>query len=569
MLLSAMALSGPVFAQSAAEKYDQMDEARKLRFIEDRSNEFLGLFPGSENGKIDSDGVRAVKESVETYLGRNSIESGAIAACGFRESLTDVLFRGQRVATDIGSAFVGQGLPAGLGIYVAMIESEFCACLQSPTGALGMFQFTAVTGADLGLQTRRDASPNDPDDRCDPKLAAAAAATWFNQVLERDFSRNATGVPFAVSAFNAGQGNTKKLIRLTNVSKSVDFTYWAMRRSVLRMLKPDPAGKVAVEQFVKENSKYFPKLLAALIIGENPGIFGIEMDPLSRAVEKRVEFRLPKAADGADRNAELEFFQKQRRKALEPRDKPIGSNPPGLNVPAELRLQGVVKQRAKMKEMIDEGFVQPLDFADLAKMRSNGELVELPIATETYVVEVGGSAEDSEFKSFDFNDGAKPLTPGSPKYAILKKLADDFDGAKYDLNNPRDRKQMRIRLLRMVNPETKKTIEELAAAYHARFKRPLRITSLIRSIDYQISLNAIDPNTFVVRTEDSLPPHSSGCAFDIARKPMTADEQNFLMQKLKEMEAGGKVDAMVEYGTNAVLHVFVYQDGKPPDMSEN
>jgi len=109
-------------------------------------------------------------------------------------------------------------------------------------------------------------------------------------------------------------------------------------------------------------------------------------------------------------------------------------------------------------------------------------------------------------------------------------------------------------------------LKEVADAYFAKYGRPLRVTSLTRSMDYQIALNANNPNSFKVRGEGSLPPHTSGCAFDLARKHMTADEQNFVMKRLAEMEDANKLDALIEYGANACFHVFIYSDGVPPKM---
>ena len=125
---------------------------------------------------------------------------------------------------------------------------------------------------------------------------------------------------------------------------------------------------------------------------------------------------------------------------------------------------------------------------------------------------------------------------------------------------------MRIRLLRMFNSRAKPILQEVSEAYYAKFGRPLAVTSLTRSMDYQIGLNATNPNSFKVRGEGSLPPHTSGCAFDLARKHMTADEQNFIMQKLAQMEDENKLDALIEYGVNACFHIFIYFDGKPPHM---
>jgi hypothetical protein len=38
------------------------------------------------------------------------------------------------------------------------------------------------------------------------------------------------------------------------------------------------------------------------------------------------------------------------------------------------------------------------------------------------------------------------------------------------------------------------------------------------------------------------------------------------MAKLAEMENRGVLDALIEYGTNACFHVFIYADGNPPRM---
>ena len=134
------------------------------------------------------------------------------------------------------------------------------------------------------------------------------------------------------------------------------------------------------------------------------------------------------------------------------------------------------------------------------------------------------------------------------------------------LDNPTDRKEIRRRLLRMFNQRAKPILQELADAYYQKFNRPLRVTSLTRSIDYQISLNKTNANSFPVRGEGSLPPHTSGCAFDLARKHMDVDEQNFVMAKLAEMERAGKLDGLIEYGVNACFHVFIYDDGIAPKM---
>lgn len=273
------------------------------------------------------------------------------------------------------------------------------------------------------------------------------------------------------------------------------------------------------------------------------------------------------AAEEKELNVTAAFLAEQQQKAFAPRSGDTGIRPAGLNVPKELFGDGVIKQKAKLREMNTTlGYKQPMDFADLAQKRLSRDLIEMPMATNSFYLDVGGSAKDSPFTSFSFQGGNAEIAPGSPKYQTLLQLANNFAGTKYDLNNPAHRKQMRMRLLRMFNQRAKPILKELADAYHQKFNRPLRVTSLTRSMDYQIGLNATNANSFKVRGEGSLPPHTSGCAFDLARKHMNAEEQNFVMNKLAEMENRGVLDALIEYGTNACFHVFIYADGVPPKM---
>lgn len=274
----------------------------------------------------------------------------------------------------------------------------------------------------------------------------------------------------------------------------------------------------------------------------------------------------PANAEEADLNVTAAFLADRQKKAFEARPGEKGIRPAGLAVPKELFGDGVIKQKAKLREMNSGGYKQPLDFAELAEKRLSGELLEMPMATNSFYLDVGGSASDGPFKTFSFSQEPVEITSGMPKYATLAKLASNFAGQKYDLNNAGNRKQMRMRLLRMFQRRAKPILRELADAYFQKFGRPLRVTSLTRSMDYQIGLNATNANSFKVRGEGSLPPHTSGCAFDLARKHMPVDEQNFVMNKLAEMERANKLDALIEYGDNACFHVFIYSDGIPPKM---
>ena len=259
------------------------------------------------------------------------------------------------------------------------------------------------------------------------------------------------------------------------------------------------------------------------------------------------------------------LWKKQRDKAFEKRNAPVGNNPRGIVVPRELGAS-IVKQQAKLAEMKKNGFEMPLDYAGLADLFVKGELIEIPLATENYYLEVGSMIGDELLTSFDFDKGTTVLKPSDAKYATLKKLADDFGGTKYDLDNPAERKQFKLRLFRTLAPAAKPVLEELAAAYQERFNRPLRITAMARSIEYQVDLNKVNAGSFLVRDKDSLPSHSSGLAFDIGYKHLTAEEQNFLMSRIARLEKDGKIDGLREMGINSTLHVFVYADGIAPKI---
>ncbi len=272
-------------------------------------------------------------------------------------------------------------------------------------------------------------------------------------------------------------------------------------------------------------------------------------------------------AEAAKLNVSAAFLAERQRLALAPRNGPTGIRHPNLDVPKELFGDGVIKQTRKLAEMRRGGYQQPMDFADLAIKRLGGELIEMPMAANEYYLDVGGSAQDVPFTSFEFSspsDIRAPIVPGHPKFDPMQRLASNFAGQRYDLNDAGHRKQIRRRLLRMFHPRAKPILEELGAAYLAQFGRPLRVTSLTRSMDYQILLSQGNANAYKVRGQGALPPHTSGCAFDLARKHMTIDEQNFLMKKLAEMERENKLDALIEYGVNACFHVFIYPDGMPP-----
>lgn len=269
------------------------------------------------------------------------------------------------------------------------------------------------------------------------------------------------------------------------------------------------------------------------------------------------------SADGkqarTDLNVSPDFWKKQLDLSLS-----RGRGSATLGTPEIYGKGGFAKQLAKGAQLQSRGYKVPLDFGDLAGLRLRGELVEMPIATQTYVLDVGGSATEKEFTEFSYDQGDLPLAQTSEKYQNLQKLAANFDGIKYDLNNPQDRKKMRMRLLRMFNPNSKKLFEQITAAYYEKFKVPLRVTSMMRSMDYQRALNSVNGNSYRVRP-GTVPPHTTGCTFDVGRNNLPTDAQNFLIETLSALERQGKIDTLIEGNVNACLHTMIYPDGVAPN----
>lgn len=271
----------------------------------------------------------------------------------------------------------------------------------------------------------------------------------------------------------------------------------------------------------------------------------------SKSVSETTEKEKAALENDSVSNVSPDYWIKQKNKALELRSAPVGVDLKDITIPEEL---APGKQTTALEEMKAQAFALPMDFFDLAERKLNKGLVELPSATETYVLDVDANVTDKAFSKFSFKDGSTNPAADSDNQRKMKELADNFN---FDLNNPNDRKQIRLRLMRMVNPRAKTVLEEIAQKYQAKFNRPLLVTSLIQSIDYLIDLNKVDASSFKVREDGGIPPHCSGLAFDFAIKNLTAEEQNFIADILAEMDRSGKIDGIRQNGPNAALHVFV------------
>ncbi|MDQ3818949.1 MAG: DUF5715 family protein [Acidobacteriota bacterium] len=154
---------------------------------------------------------------------------------------------------------------------------------------------------------------------------------------------------------------------------------------------------------------------------------------------------------------------------------------------------------------------------------------------------------DNESRQQLFND-----------YASLENIAGSFPDKSYDVNDPRSRRELKVRLLSSLRPEALKILEEVASGYREKFDRALPVSSLVRPNEYQKALSRVNPNATRIET----PPHSTGLAFDINYRYMTAEEQSFVMETLARMKNEGRIEVLRENRDN--FHVFAFIDGAAP-----
>ena len=143
-------------------------------------------------------------------------------------------------------------------------------------------------------------------------------------------------------------------------------------------------------------------------------------------------------------------------------------------------------------------------------------------------------------------------------YESLKSLAKNFGDRSYDIDNPSDRQALKLSLLRSLRPAAFKVMEEIAASYHRSFDRPLPVSSLVRPEQYQHVLRRVNRNATLIDT----PPHSTGLAFDIDYRYMSAAEQAFVMTELARLKREGRIEVLRE--RNANYHVFAFIEGVRP-----
>jgi membrane-bound lytic murein transglycosylase D len=162
--------------------------------------------------------------------------------------MEESLQRSVRYMPMIEEVFAEEGLPLDLA-WVPLVESGFKPNALSRASARGLWQFMLPTGRGYGLEQTWFV-----DDRSDPEKATRAAAQYL-KTLHDMFGGDWN---LALASYNGGPGRMQRAVRL---SKSRDF--WQITRTT--------------RYLPRETRDYVPMIMAAIIIANNPSLYGFDV----------------------------------------------------------------------------------------------------------------------------------------------------------------------------------------------------------------------------------------------------------------------------------------------------
>lgn len=111
---------------------------------------------------------------------------------------------------------------------------------------------------------------------------------------------------------------------------------------------------------------------------------------------------------------------------------------------------------------------------------------------------------------------------------------------------------------RYLRPWSKLFLDRLSRQYYARFKKKLRVTSLVRTVAYQQSLRRRNPNAaaaYGIRRSS----HLTGATLDISKKGMTSKELAWMRRVLSSLKKLGYLYAVEEFAQPS-FHIMVYKN---------
>jgi pSer/pThr/pTyr-binding forkhead associated (FHA) protein len=262
-----------------AKRYLAMSSDEQKQFVANEAQHIARMIGNREGYAFTPEVVAKIKIWVDAYAHRLNSPKPSGGGCNMHHDLMTLLARARMYAPVVVRSFNQKGLSPQVGLYLAMIEAEYCPCLSSGTGPKGYFQFASSTARRYGVQDVSSPKDTRPDDRCKIEIMAPIAAQYMKDLIAM-FGTGPLSVPLAVASYNSGEGglneNLMKALNAARTSDNPERSFWTMVAH----------EEMLSDQFQRENIKYVPHFFGAAIVGENPRVFGVDSLPISAYAEQ-------------------------------------------------------------------------------------------------------------------------------------------------------------------------------------------------------------------------------------------------------------------------------------------
>ena len=243
-------------APAAAKPYTEMTEAEQLAFIDEQEQKISAQM-GERPARLSEDALRAIKLHLDRYVAR----LGSTSTAQGEDDIRAVYARAAPYLPLIGREFSERKVPALVGIYLPLIESEYTACLENGIGAKGLYQFLPRTAQLYGVSR---------EEMCDPEKMTPAAAHYIADRMA-ELGDDAQSMTLVILSFNSGADRLRDSLRRLREAGDPERNFWTLLANRHRL----------TDTFHHENAQYVPRFFAAAIIGENPQTFTLQTPPLT------------------------------------------------------------------------------------------------------------------------------------------------------------------------------------------------------------------------------------------------------------------------------------------------
>jgi serine/threonine protein kinase len=242
--------------------YSQMSESERLDFVATQEHR-ISTMMSDRPVKLNDDAVRVIKVYVDRYAANMSGSANQGA-----ENMSAVYERAQPYVPLIARSFAARKVPIVIGIYLPAIESGYRSCFESSFGAKGLFQFLPATAERYGVARQH---------MCDVEKMTPAAAHYIADRMA-ELGEDSESVTLVLLSYNRGEEWVRTTLRQLRGTENYERNFWTLL-----------ANRETLDNiFRDENAGYVPRFFAVAIIGENPGVFGLQMPPLSTLADTNV-----------------------------------------------------------------------------------------------------------------------------------------------------------------------------------------------------------------------------------------------------------------------------------------